>query len=63
VAFDFGNGLIYASAMDDTLELLVKIQEMVIKCRRAADETPDSTLALFLHRLADEVEAEARGVT
>ena len=30
------------------------------QCREAASETPDSKLALFLFRLADEVEAEAR---
>jgi hypothetical protein len=46
--------------MDDNLELLAKIQERIIECRRAASETPDSKLALFLYRLADEVEAEAR---
>jgi hypothetical protein len=48
--------------MTDNFELLTKIQEQVIKCRREASETPDSKLALFLFRLADEVEAEAREV-
>jgi len=46
--------------MDDNLELLAKIQERIIECRRLAAETPDSKLALWLYRLADEVEAEAR---
>jgi hypothetical protein len=46
--------------MDDTLELLTKIQERIIECRRMAAETSDSETALFLHRLANEVEAEAR---
>ena len=46
--------------MDDNVELLTKIQEQIIKCRRLASETPDSKLALFLYRLAAEVEAEAR---
>jgi hypothetical protein len=46
--------------MDDTLELLTKIQERIIECRRMASETRDSKMALFLYRLADEVEAEAR---
>jgi len=46
--------------MGDNLELLTKIQEQIIKCRRAASEAQDSQVALFLDRLADEVEAEAR---
>jgi hypothetical protein len=46
--------------MADNLELMSKIQERVIECRRVASETPDSKLALFLSRFADEVEAEAR---
>jgi hypothetical protein len=46
--------------MDETLELLTKIQERIIECRRMAAETPDAAVALFLYRLADEVEAEAR---
>jgi hypothetical protein len=46
--------------MDDNLELLKKIQEQIIECRRAASEAQDSKLALFLYRFADEVEAEAR---
>jgi hypothetical protein len=46
--------------MDDNLKLLTKIQERVIECRRVAAETTDSKIALFLYRLADEVEAEAR---
>jgi hypothetical protein len=46
--------------MDDNLKLLRKIQERVIECRRVAAETTDSKIALFLYRLADEVEAEAR---
>jgi hypothetical protein len=46
--------------MGDNLELLAKIQERVIECRRLAAETPDPQEALFLYRLADEVEAEAR---
>jgi hypothetical protein len=47
--------------MDDTVELLTKIQEQIIKCRRlAAEMQQDSKLALLLYRLADEVEAEAR---
>jgi hypothetical protein len=46
--------------MADNLELMSKIQERVIECRRVASETPDSKLALFLYRFADEVEAEAR---
>ena len=44
----------------DSLDLLTKIQEQIIKCRREASEAPDSKMALFLYRLADEVEAEAR---
>jgi hypothetical protein len=58
--FDFGSGLIYFSPMDDNLELLTKIQERIIECRRAASEAQDSKVALFLYRFADEVEAEAR---
>jgi hypothetical protein len=59
--FDFGSGLIYFCLMDDdNLELLTKIQERIIECRRVASETQDSKVALFLYRLADEVEAEAR---
>ena len=46
--------------MTDNFELLTKVQEKIIKCREAASETADSKLALFLFRLADEVEAEAR---
>jgi hypothetical protein len=46
--------------MDDNLELLIKIQEQIIECRRTASEAQDSKLALFLYHLADEVEAEAR---
>jgi hypothetical protein len=46
--------------MDDTVELLTKIQEQIIKCRRLAAEMPHSELALLLYRLADEVEADAR---
>jgi hypothetical protein len=57
---DFGSGLIYPCPMDVNLDLLTKIQEQIIECRRTACETPDSKLALFLYRLADEVEAEAR---
>ena len=48
--------------MTDNLELLTKIQERVIECRRMASKTRDSKMALFLYRLADEVEAEAREV-
>jgi hypothetical protein len=59
---DFGSGLIYSLVMDETLELLVKIQEQVIECRRAAHETPDSKFALWLYRLADQVEAQAREI-
>ena len=44
----------------DKIDLLTKIQEQIIKCRREASEAPDSKMALFLYRLADEVEAEAR---
>jgi hypothetical protein len=44
----------------ENIELLALIQEQVIKCRLAASEAPDSEIALFLYRLADEVEAEAR---
>jgi hypothetical protein len=46
--------------MMENIELLAQIQEQIIKCRRVASEMPDSGLALFLHRFADEVEAEAR---
>ena len=46
--------------MDGNLELLTKIQEQIIERRRTASEAQDSKLALFLYRLADEVEAEAR---
>ena len=46
--------------MTDNLELLTKIQERVIECRRMASETQDARMALFLFRLADEVEAETR---
>jgi hypothetical protein len=46
--------------MTANLELLTKIQERIIECRRLASETQDATVALFLYRLADEVEAEAR---
>lgn len=46
--------------MSDNLELLTMIQARIIECRRLASETKDSAVALFLYRLADEVEAEAR---
>jgi hypothetical protein len=46
--------------MADNFELLIKIQEKIIECRRTASEAPDPKMALFLYRLADEVEAEAR---
>ena len=46
--------------MDENLELLAKIQGQIIDCRRAAAEAPKTALALFLYRMADEVEAEAR---
>jgi hypothetical protein len=46
--------------MDDSIELLTKIQEQIIKCRRLASEMPDSKMALLLYRLADKVEAEVR---
>jgi len=46
--------------MTDNLELLTKVQERIIECRRAASEALDSKVALFLYRLADKVEAEAR---
>ncbi|HEV7217863.1 MAG TPA: hypothetical protein VGN39_03230 [Terriglobales bacterium] len=46
--------------MMENIELLAQIQERIIECRRTASETPDSKLALFLYRLADEVEAETR---
>jgi hypothetical protein len=46
--------------MDDSVELLTKIQEQIIKCRRLASEMPDSKMALLLYRLADKVEAEVR---
>ena len=46
--------------MTDNLEILTKIQERIIECRRMASETADAKMALFLYRLADEVEAEAR---
>jgi hypothetical protein len=39
---------------------LTKIQERIIECRRLASETQDANVAIFLYRLADEVEAEAR---
>jgi hypothetical protein len=42
------------------IELLAQIQERIIECRRAAAEASDHGLALFLYRLADEVEAGAR---
>ena len=45
--------------MGDNLELLTQIQEQIIECRCAASEAQDSQVALFLYRLADEVEAEA----
>jgi hypothetical protein len=47
-------------AMNDNLELLTKIQERIIECRRIAAETQDTAVSLFLYRLAYEVEAEAR---
>jgi hypothetical protein len=46
--------------MDENLELVTDIQGRIIECRRMASETSDSAMALFLYRLADEVEAEAR---
>ena len=46
--------------MDDNLELLTQIQEQIIECRRVASEARDTKMSLFLFRLADEVEAEAR---
>jgi hypothetical protein len=46
--------------MMQNIELLAQIQERIIECRRVAAEASAPGLALFLYRLADEVEAEAR---
>ena len=45
--------------MDNNLVLLTQVQAQIIECRRVAAETPDTKLASFLYRIAEEVEAEA----
>lgn len=47
-------------AMDEAPELLAKIQQQITECRRLAADVTDAKLALWLYRLADEVETEAR---
>ncbi|WP_156937056.1 hypothetical protein [Bradyrhizobium sp. WSM2254] len=42
------------------LDFLVDVQARIQECRRKAAETDDVKLALFLYRMADEIEAEAR---
>jgi len=45
--------------MDD-LDFIAEIQSRIQECRKTAAETDDTELALFLYRMADEIEAEAR---
>jgi hypothetical protein len=46
----------------ENIELLIGIQDQVIKCRRLAAELSDPQTARFLRELADEVERRAREV-
>jgi hypothetical protein len=46
----------------NVLDHLIGIQYQIIKCRRLADETPDSGAALRFHELADKIELRVREV-
>jgi hypothetical protein len=48
--------------MGENLELLIGIQDQVIKCRRLAAEIGDPETARRLHELADDIEQRAREV-
>jgi hypothetical protein len=48
--------------MAENLELLIAIQDQVIKCRRLAAEILDRETSRRLYELADEVERRAREV-
>jgi hypothetical protein len=48
--------------MAENLELLIGIQDQVIKCRRLAAEIGGPETSRRLHQLADEVEQRAREV-
>jgi hypothetical protein len=48
--------------MGENIELLIRIQEQVIKCRRLAAEISDPETARRLNELADEIDKRAREV-
>jgi hypothetical protein len=48
--------------MGENIELLIGIQDQVIKCRRLADKIFDPETARRLGELADEIERRARKV-
>jgi hypothetical protein len=48
--------------MGENIELLIAIQDQVIRARRLAAEIFDSETARRLHELADEVERRAKEV-
>jgi hypothetical protein len=48
--------------MAENIELLIQIQDQVIKCRRLAGSIYDEGTARLLLELADEIEQRAREV-
>jgi hypothetical protein len=48
--------------MGENLELLIRIQDQVIQCRKLAAEIADPEISGLLRALADETERRAREV-
>jgi hypothetical protein len=48
--------------MGENIELLIKIQDQIIKARRLATEIGDAGMSRFLCDLADEIERRAREI-
>jgi hypothetical protein len=48
--------------MAENIELLIQIQDQIIKCRRLAALIDDPKTARLLYDLADEIEQRAREV-
>jgi hypothetical protein len=48
--------------MDDDLELLIRVQEQVIRCRKLAAAIPDPETSQMLRTLADAIEQRAREI-
>jgi hypothetical protein len=48
--------------MAENIELLIQIQDQIIKCRRLAASIDDPKTARLLYDLADEIEQRAREV-